>query len=276
MCFIESTLTAIINEPSLLKLLSNRVRLSFWIKMCGEVSSKSTLSSSRSNACNTSQSLMHQVVRCDSSGHASVIFRSFKSDHRVLAEGLQALLSSSIEAGSIFQSCMDKLWRLGFAEFRSLDRLARATREVSKTREAFGSTWGSSMGRVTRLLQNMMTSSSVLLQRGAVSSQNAKSTILQAIVVPAMSSTNWLNDIDQVISVAPLPMTRGLQQAAATLLSCVIKHISHVSDVMRDERITQLLRNGTMVKLQVREKLSSCNSCTCVMFDAGTCLQLAN
>lgn len=263
MCFIESTLTAIINEPSLLKLLSNRVRLSFWIRMCGEVSSKSYFSSSSHsqlssthNACSMSQNLMHQVVRCDSSGHASIISRSFKPGHRMLAEGLQALLSSSIEASSIFQSCMDKLWRLGFAEFRSLDRLARAGREVSKTSGAFVRAWDSSMGHATRLLQNMMTSSSVLLQRSALSSQKAKSTTLQAIVVPAMSSTNWLNDIDQIISVAPLPMTRGLQQAAATLLSCVVQHISHVSDVIRDERIAQLLRNGTMVKLQVRSKPS--------------------
>jgi hypothetical protein len=207
---------------------------------------------------------MHQVVHCGAIGHASVISRSFKSGYRVLAEGLQALMSSSIEADAIFKNCLSKVWRLGFAEFRMLDRLARATRKSSNKSQIFFSNWGSSMGHVTRLLQNMMTCCSLILQRSLNSSANIKVTALHAIVLPVMSSTSWLSDIDQIISVAPLPMTRGLHQSAAILLSCVIQNASHVRDVVRDARMTQLFRNGTMFRMQVEKperKLSALRHC---------------
>jgi hypothetical protein len=261
MCFIESTLTAIISEPHLLQLIGTQVRLSFWIKTCGDISSQpsSTLSASNrpssshhnSGSMQESASIMHQVVHCDANGHASVISRSFQSCRRVLAVGLQAMLSSSIEADAIFKHCLNKVWRLGYAEFRSLDRLARVTRESSEKCHTFSSIWDSSMGQVMRLLQNFMICGSLLLQRSAISSPSEKASTLQAIVLPAMSSTTWLNDIDQIISVAPLPMTRGLHQATATLLSCVVQNVSHLQDVVRDARVNQLFRNGTMFKLQV-------------------------
>jgi hypothetical protein len=267
MCFIESTLTAVLSEPSLLQLISTQMRLSYWIKTCGDISSQpssfSTSSASNrpssshqnSGSMKESSSTMHQVVHCDANGHASVISRSFKSGRRVLAAGLQAMLSSSIEADAIFKHCLNKVWRLGYAEFRSLDRLARVTRESSEKSNTFFSVWDSSMGQVMRLLHNFMICGSLLLQRSAISSQSEKTITLRAIVFPAMSSAAWLNDIDQIISVAPLPMTRGLHQATATLLSCVVQNISHLQDVVRDARVNQLFRNGTMFKLQVLKRI---------------------
>ena len=169
----------------------------------------------------------------------------------MIAAGLQAILASSIEANAIFKLCLNKLWRLGFAEFRSLDRLARAARASSENCHAFVSEWNSSMGQMMRLLQNTMMCCCRLLQRSALAGQIEKTAAIQAVILPAMASAAWLSDFDQIISTAPLPMTRGFHQSAATLISLAIQNISHVHEDTRDARISQLFRNGSMVKLQV-------------------------
>jgi hypothetical protein len=261
MCFIESTLAALLEMPTLLQIIITRMRLSFWIKFCGANSSQATSTyrvsifpQGERSACN-GPDVMHQVVQCDNNGHAAVISRSFHSDIRVMAAGVQALMSSSIEANAVFKLCLNKLWRLGFAEFRSLDRLARATRRSSEQSHVFCADWNSGMGHVTRFLQSMMTCCSRLLQRSSSFGQSAKSTALHTVVQPAMSSSTWLSDFDQIISVAPLAMTRGMHQSAATLLSCMFRNLPHVHENFRDARITQFFRNGTMVKLQVQKKI---------------------
>jgi hypothetical protein len=256
MYFIHDTLAAIINEPMLLQFLSRRVRLSFWLNLCSNSSSKSSASqralpSLQNSSGDQHLGILHQVVQCDSSGHSAIISRSFKPGIQTLAEGFQALLSSSIESSAIFKDCLIKLWRLGFAEFRSLDRMARATREGSANFRSFSGAWDSSMGQVIRLLQNIMSSCSVLLQRSESFSSSAKSAIVQAVVLPALSSAGWLSDINQVISVAPLPMTRGLHQSASALVSRMFQNAAHAPEVTREARITQLIRDGIVVKLQV-------------------------
>ena len=257
MYYIHDTLAAIINEPRLLQFLSRRVRLSFWLNMCSDNSSSKSSSSQRSlpslqNSCGDQHlGILHQVVQCDSSGHSAIISRSFKPGMQTLAEGLQSLLSNSIESSAIFKGCLIKLWRLGFAEFRSLDRLARTMREGSANFRSFSGSWDSSMGQVIRLLQNIMSSCCILLQRSESFSSSAKAAIVQAVVLPSLSSAGWFSDIDQVISVAPLPMTRGLHQSASALVSRMFQNAVHAPEVTREARITQLIRDGTLVKLQV-------------------------
>jgi hypothetical protein len=257
MYFIHDTLAAIANEPILLNLLGTRVRLSFWLNKCSKSSSKPSHSYRPPLFLDVTggdqpSSVLHQVVQCDSSGHAAIISRSFKPGNQTLAEGLQALLSSSIESSAIFKACLIKLWRLGFAEFRSLDRLARATRESSSNSRVFSCDWDSSMGHAIRLLQNMMASCGMLLQRSTSLSSSSKSAVIQAVVLNAMFSTSWLSDIDQIISVAPQPMIRGLHQSASALVSHVFQNASHAPEITRDSRITQLIQGGTLVKLQVQ------------------------
>jgi hypothetical protein len=257
MCFVESTLAVLLEDSSLMQFVITRMRLSFWIKFCGADSSQSVsihrsplFPQGSSSACDRSD-VLHQVVQCDARGHAEVISRSFKSGIQLMAVGVQALMSSSIEANAVFKQCLAKLWRLGFAEFRSLDRLARAARSSSEQSRAFFADWNSSMGHVIRFLQHVMACCCRILQRSDTSSQNAKVAALHAIVQPAMSSSTWLSDFDQIISVAPLAMTRGMHQSAAALLSSIFRNLSLVHENLRDARISQLFRNGTMVKLQV-------------------------
>jgi hypothetical protein len=117
------------------------------------------------------------------------------------------------------------------------------------------------MGQVTRFLQNVMACCSLLLQRSATLTQSAKTAAFLAIVQPAMSSSAWLSDFDQIISVAPLAMNRGMHQSAATLLSCIFRNLSHAHENVRDARIAQLFRSGTMVKLQVQRHARSRQGC---------------
>jgi hypothetical protein len=267
MCFIESTLAVILDESSLLQFVITRMRLSFWIKFCSTNPSKSSsiyqpqVSPLVTSSTSDQQHTMHQVVQCGSVGHAAVISRSFKPGLQVMAEGVQALMSSSIEADAVFKQCLTKLWRLGFAEFRSLDRLARAARGSCEQSHSFIADWNSSMGQVTRFLQNVMACCSLLLQRSATLTQSAKTAAFLAIVQPAMSSSAWLSDFDQIISVAPLAMNRGMHQSAATLLSCIFRNLSHAHENVRDARIAQLFRSGTMVKLQVQRHARSRQGC---------------
>jgi hypothetical protein len=194
---------------------------------------------------------MHQVVDCDSSGHATIINRSFRSGVDLVASGVQAVLSSSTEAEAVFKQCLGKLWRLGFAEFRLLDRSARASRSSSPSCHCFVSSWSSSMGHFMRLLQSLMTCWLRLLQRSAILSPAAKAAAAGSLVLPALTTPAWLNDMHQIISIAPSFTSRGLQQAAASLMSAVFQNTSYTSSTLIESRAAQFIRGGTMTLLQV-------------------------